>query len=73
MMIQHHNGLFESTDRDKGETLDDETMASRLRDAQARIDDLDRLLVDDDESIKAKWGAVDEELAHLENDVVNMI
>ena len=72
-VIQHHNGLFESTDRDKGETLDNETMASRLRDAQARIDDLDRLLVDDDESIKAKWGAVDEELAHLENDVVNMI
>ena len=71
-MIQHQNGLFESTERDKGETLDDATMASRLRDAQARIDDLDRLLVDD-ESIKAKWGAVDDDLAHLENDVVNMI
>lgn len=72
-MIQHHNGLFESTGGDKREALDDETMGERLRDAQARIDDIERRLVPGQESIKANWGAVDDELAHLENEVVNMI
>ncbi len=71
-MIQHHNSVFEAKNGDENEALDGETMAARLRDAQARINDLDRLLVDD-ESIKAEWGPVDDQLAHLENDVVNMI
>ena len=71
-MIQHHNSVFEAKNGDENEALDGETMAARLRDAQAGINDLDRLLVDD-ESIKAEWGPVDDQLAHLENDVVNMI
>ena len=71
-VTKHQNRLFESDCDDKADALDDETMAARLLDAQTRIDSLERRLIDG-ESIKAKWGAVDDELAHLENDVVNMM
>ena len=84
-VVRHHNGLYEEEqdgsggdDGDDGATLDDETMKARLKDAQGRIDDLERRLVGDgiggaNGSIKAKWGRRDDAaLETLENDVVRL-
>jgi len=80
-VVRHHNGLYEEeqdgSGGDDGSPLDDETMKARLKDAQGRIDDLERRLVGDGiggaNGIKAKWGRRDDAaLETLENDVVRL-
>lgn len=81
-VTRYRNGLFKEggdVGKAEGETLDEAEMAARLKEAQARINELEGRLVDgDDGIIKAKWGehrtnSFDEALDALESDVVNLM
>jgi hypothetical protein len=68
LLAKHHN----SASTKDTSCSNDEKITSRLREAQMRIEDLDRRLKDSsaDVNIKAKW---DQDVKDLQDDVVNMV